>query len=93
MRAENCGSSSRVPVAADLAGQFLGLGQQRPFVSATRAMPTRSLPSRNSGLRPAGVLLADHQLGGTHILEEHLVDLDAAVDQLDQAHLDAGVFR
>ena len=61
------------------------------LVAPTRAMPTRSLPSRNLAIVPAAVLLADEVLRrDADVLEEDLVDLEAAVDQLDRAQRDAG---
>ena len=60
------------------------------LVAPTRAMPTRSLPSRNLRVVPARFSSPMRFSAGTHVFEEDLVDLEAAVDQLDRAERDAG---
>ena len=69
---------------------LLGLGQQ-PLGGADAGDADPLVAEQELGVVPAAVLLADEVLRGhADVFEEDLVDLEAAVDQLDRAQRDAG---
>src|SRR5690606_21012271 len=68
----------------------LGLGEVT-FEGAHRTDPGPLVPQEELRVVPAPVLLTDEVVRrDPHVGEEDLVDLVAAVDELDGAHLDAG---
>jgi len=81
----------RGAVDADLGRVLLGLGDEA-LCGAHRGDADALVAEQELGVIPALVLLADEVLGGdADVGEEDLVDLVAAVDQLDWAQADPGV--
>ena len=83
-RARTIGSSIR--------SRGVGLeGRERPLGGADRGDADALVAEQELGDRPALAGLADQQVAGhADVGEPHLVDLVAAVDQLDRPDLDAG---